>query len=312
MLVLTGAAGFIGSNMLRKLNEWGCSDVICVDDLKNDAKFKNLGGSQFSDYLDYRSLFRATRKIRLTGVIHLGACSDTNNNDGAEMMLKNHAYTKRVIQLAERKHCPVVYASSASVYGDGRRGFTEQAANIALPESMYAFSKLTTDHWVTSFLGTDITVPVAGMRYFNVYGPGEGHKGRMMSLAGKMFHAALKDEKTPLFHGSDEFRRDFIYVQDAVDVALFLFRNRVSGVFNVGTGVARSFAEMAEIANQLTGKTTYELTEMPEDMKTRYQRYTCADITKLRAAGYSADFTTLEVGMAQYWKALQETTHGTT
>lgn len=314
MLVLTGAAGFIGSNTLTRLNEMGCVEIICADDLSGGSdKFKNLVGKEFAEYVDYPDLFRAVKKQRLHGIIHLGACADTSGTFELAMMDQNYVYSKQLIQLAEKKHCPLVYASSASVYGAGAHGFTEGLA-FEGPASIYAFSKWALDHYVRYATGSEghITVPVAGVRYFNVYGPGEQHKAHMMSLAGKLFQAAQAGHKTYLYNGSEEFRRDFVYVDDAVNATLFLIHNRISGIFNVGTGAPRSFTDMANIAAKCAGKKLEDLVEfidMPTDMAVRYQTYTCADIKKLQETGYSTDFITLEEGMARYWAALQKGEH---
>lgn len=296
MLLLTGAAGFIGSNVLAALNQQGRDDIICVDDLTDGAKCLNLAGKRFADYIDYGELSddaSAPHFHRLTGIVHLGGNSSTQATNGREIVRANFSFTKRMIALAERHECPIVYASSASVYGDGSSGFRE-TQECEKPQSPYAVSKWLIDQYVryaTTNRYGHITVPVAGLRYFNVYGPGEAHKGEMASFAHKLLVASRENKRITMFHGSSEFKRDFIYVQDAVDITLFMLQAKVTGIYNVGTGTATSFAAMLE-----DGKTALstlnlpwpnvEFVEMPAAMRAQYQKYTCADITRLKVAGW--------------------------
>ena len=307
MLLLTGAAGFIGSNVLRTLNAQGISEIICVDDLTNGTKCQNLADKRFVDYIDYRQLFREIKPLhRLNGILHLGACSDTGVQNGFEICEVNYTYTKRLIRLAKRLECPMVYASSASVYGQGHSGFRE-LPECERPMAPYAFSKWLVDQYVryhTDPAHRNITIPIAGVRYFNVYGPGEQHKDQMASFAYKLFSAAQQKKRVAIFEGSENFKRDFIYVQDAVDITLFLLNKQMTGIYNAGTGSPRSFADIADIAEKLAGWDARVLTPMSEEMKNRYQAYTCADTSKLRAAGYTAPFTSLEAGLTQYWQAM--------
>lgn len=297
MLLLTGAAGFIGSNVLAALNQQGRDDIICVDDLTDGAKCLNLAAKRFADYIDYQELLDETCGAhfhRLTGIIHLGGNSSTTATDGRDIVRSNFTFTKRMIALAEQHECPIVYASSASVYGNGLKGFQE-IPECEAPASPYAVSKWMIDQYVryaTTHRYGHITVPVAGLRYFNVFGPGEEHKGSMASFAHKLFVAAKTNKPVQLFAGSEDIRRDFIYVQDAVDITLFILQAKVTGIYNVGTGIATSFADMLEY-----GKTALSALNMswpqvqtvvtPVITQAQYQKYTCADTTKLKVVGWT-------------------------
>ena len=311
MILLTGAAGFIGSNILAALNGRGRADVIAVDDLTDGGKCANLSGRGFADYLDADELLAGLDGLPpLTGILHQGACVDTTARDGRGVMRANYAFSKRMLALARRHGCPLVYASSAAVYGDGSAGFREEPA-CERAVTPYAFSKWAFDQFVRRELaaGHPGDVPVVGLRYFNVYGPGEGHKGRMASVAWHAFQAARRGEAPRLFEGSDGFVRDFIAVADVAAVNLFFLdeaaagRNR-SGVYNVGTGAPRSFGDLGRIVAAVSGSPPPVTIPFPDDLRGQYQAYTCADVTRLRAAGWSPAFTSLEEGIAAYWKAL--------
>ena len=304
MLLVTGAAGFIGSNVLAALNERGEDDILAVDDLTDGRKCQNLVGKCFADYMDSRELLETKALPQLTGIIHLGAISDTQFSNGRILMENNFLFSKRMLALAEKQGCPIVYASSASVYGDGQRGFAE-TANCEKPKSPYAFSKWLFDQYVRK-LSDQITVPVVGLRYFNVYGPGEAHKDSMTSFAYKCFCAAEAGKKIQVFAGSENFLRDFVYVDDAVDVTLFFLHANAAGIFNVGTGEPTSFMQVAEIAAGITGNGPIEFIEFPEKMRTGYQAYTKADITNLRNAGWPHEFASVQDGIEQYWKVFKE------
>jgi ADP-L-glycero-D-manno-heptose 6-epimerase len=309
MILLTGAAGFIGSNILAALNARGHDDVIAVDDLRDGGKCANLSGRGFADYLDADELLAADELPRLTGILHQGACVDTTARDGRAVMQQNHAFSKRMLELARRHGCPLVYASSAAVYGDGAAGFREELA-CERAVTPYAFSKWAFDQFVRrEAAGGRLGVPVVGLRYFNVYGPGEGHKGRMASVPWHCFQAIRRGERPRLFEGSDGFVRDFIHVADVARVNLFFLdeaaagRDR-SGIYNVGTGLPRSFGDMGRIIARVTGSPEPVTIPFPDDLRGQYQAYTCADIARLRQAGWDQPFLSLEDGIADYWRAL--------
>ena len=309
MILLTGGAGFIGSNILGALGRRGRDDVIVVDDLTDGAKCANLSGRSFADYLDAEELLEQCDRLpALSGIIHQGACVDTTVRDGKAVMRVNYTFSKRLLDIARSHRCPFVYASSAAIYGDGSGGFREEPA-CERARTPYAFSKWAFDEFVRR-LGREASVPVVGLRYFNVYGPGEGHKGRMASVAWHCFQAARRGEAPKLFEGSDTFVRDFISVDDVAEVNLYFLdeaaagRDR-SGIYNVGTGLPRSFGDMGRIVAEVTGSQPPVSIPFPDDLRGQYQAYTCADIGRLRAAGWDRSFATLEEGIAAYWRSLQ-------
>lgn len=304
MLLVTGAAGFIGSNVLEALNGHGEDNILAVDDLTDGRKCQNLVGKHFADYMDSAELLAAKSLPKFDGIIHLGAISDTQFSDGRVLMENNFLFSKRMLALAEKHGCPIVYASSASVYGDGTRGFIEHV-ECEKPKSPYAFSKWAFDQYVRK-LSEHITVPVVGLRYFNVYGPGEAHKGSMTSFAYRCFRAIKAGKKIQVFEGSQNFLRDFVYVADAVDITLFFLQANASGIFNVGTGEAKSFLELAETIAEVTSSEPIEFIAFPESMRAGYQAYTKADLTKLRLAGWTDQFVSLKEGVERYWQIFQE------
>ena len=304
MILLTGAAGFIGSNLLRALGERG-HDVIAVDDLTDGRKCVNLVGRGFADYLDVEELQEAIVEDRLpalSGICHQGACADTTALDGRAIMRNNHSFSKAMLALAERHGCPLVYASSAAVYGDGRHGFRE-SPECERPRSPYAVSKWAFDQLLRRrFASAPPSVPVVGLRYFNVYGPGESHKGRMASVVWHCFEAIRRGESPRIFAGSEGFLRDFVSVDDVVDVNLHFLAaaTRRLAILNVGTGKPRSFRELADIVSAATGGPAPIEIPFPEDLRGQYQEYTCADLAALRAAGYVAPMRSLEEGIGAY------------
>lgn len=311
MLLITGAAGFIGTNVLAALNAQGRDDIIVVDDLTDGTKMQNLVGRKFADCIDCvdRESLSELRHIELTGIIHLGAISDTQAKNGRRLLDVNFTFSKHVLELAEEHECPLVYASSASVYGTQATNFQENPENET-PQSPYAISKWMFDQYVRRVTPPSptakITVPVTGLRYFNVYGPGESHKNRMASFANRCFTALKAKHHISLFDGSRDFERDFIYVSDVVDITLYFLLHKIDGIFNVGTGSATSFLDVADMIlaqhyeNDPLCQLKIYFTEMPEEMRQNYQTHTCADTTKLRAAGWTKPFTSVESGLRQY------------
>jgi ADP-L-glycero-D-manno-heptose 6-epimerase len=300
MFIVTGGAGFIGSNLVRGLNAQGITDITIVDDLELGAKHRNLDGLAFRDYLDFRDFRTRLASLgRMTAIFHQGACSDTMNGDGRYMMDNNYEFSKELLAWAMSYQAPFIYASSASVYGDGGSGFREQPA-CEKPLNVYAFSKHTFDRWVRHEL-PKAQSQILGLRYFNVYGWGEAHKGRMASVAYHFHHQAKQDGVLKLFAGSQDFRRDFIWVDDVVKVNLFALANpRLSGIYNCGSGHARSFQELAQVVASQRPGTTIDQVPFPAALQGKYQAFTQADLKALRAAGYSAEFTSLENGIAAY------------
>lgn len=307
MYIITGGAGFIGSNILRKLNSLGVNDIIVVDNLKNGEKFKNLVGCKFSNYMDkddFIHLLSDGKLKHITALIHQGACSDTTERDGKYMMNNNYAYTKSLAEYCVFNDIPFIYASSAAVYGNAENGFVEDF-KCENPINIYAYSKYLFDQWAREHLHKASSTFV-GLRYFNVYGPREFHKGRMRSMVPQAYEQIEKNGRVRLF-GSDgtteagEQRRDFIFVKDIVSVVLFFLEKAGhKGIFNVGTGESRSFNDLANAVIDACGKGQIEYTNFPDELRGRYQSYTQANISALRGAGYEKRFTPLEEGVKEY------------
>ena len=316
MIVVTGGAGFVGSNLVKSFNDKGIEDILIVDHLKNGAKMENLRGLQFIDYQDKtRFLSRVEQGGAGLGAIdavfHIGACSDTMESDGAYMMETNYEYSKILLHHCLGSGIPFQYSSSASVYGSGDRGFREEAA-CEHPLNVYAYSKFLFDNYVRR-LKPPIGTQVVGLRYFNVFGPQENHKGRMASIAYQLYHQLKRDGVARLFAGTDgygdgEQRRDFIYVKDIVRVHQFFWDNPgISGVFNCGTGTAHTFNAVARALIDRLGYGRIEYVPFPAVLTGKYQSFTEADPTHLRSAGWNQEFTPLAEAVAEYCDCLEET-----
>lgn len=304
MVVVTGGAGFIGSNIVYGLNKRGITDILIVDNLKNSLKHRNLNSLSFKDFVDKEEFINRLDSFRNIKVIfHQGACSNTMETDGQYMIKNNYEYSKLLFEFAVKNKIRFLYASSASVYGDGKNGFREEL-ECEYPLNIYAFSKYLFDQYVRKNWSR-ITTQVVGLRYFNVYGPQENHKGRMASVINH-FHNEIKTEgKMKLFEGSKNFLRDFVYVDDVVDVNLFFFDNPIkNGIFNCGSGKARSFLDIAEIMKGIYKNSQIEFIPFPENLKGKYQTFTEASLSKLREVGYRKEFTSLEEGVRKYCEIL--------
>lgn len=312
MYIVTGGAGFIGSNIVKALNRRGINEIIVVDDLSDGTKFVNIADCDILDYFDKDDFISRAGDgdnfgAKIEGVFHEGACSSTTEWDGRFVMLNNYEYSKRLLHYCMLQNCPFIYASSASVYGGGSV-FVEERANEA-PLNMYGYSKFQFDQYVRHHLPS-ARIQIAGFRYFNVYGPREQHKDTMSSVAFHLNTQIHKGENPKLFKGTDGFgdggqQRDFIYIDDVVDVNLWFLDNpQAKGIFNVGTGRAQSFREVAEAVIKFHGKGQIEYIPFPDHLKGRYQSFTQADISKLRAAGYDKPFKTVEEGVEAYLKNL--------
>ncbi|MDZ7641598.1 MAG: ADP-glyceromanno-heptose 6-epimerase [Desulfurivibrio sp.] len=307
MFIVTGGAGFIGSNLVAELNRRGRSDIIVVDNLTHGVKALNLADCVIADYLDKDDFYGRLEKNRgleqIEAVFHLGACSATTEWDGRYIMRNNYEYTKVLFHACQHRRIPFIYASSASVYGGGRV-FAEEPANER-PLNVYGYSKLLFDQHLRRHLG-ELVAPVVGLRYFNVYGPREQHKGSMASVAYHFQNQLAETGRVRLFEGCDgyadgEQQRDFVDVRDCVNVKLWLLEHpEVSGIFNLGTGRARSFNEMARAVIKARGNGEIEYIPFPEHLRGRYQSYTQADMTALRAAGCDLEFNDVEAGAARY------------
>ena len=326
LYVVTGAAGFIGSRLVAGLNHAGITEVLAVDDLENGAKARNLAGVEIEDYLDKREFLTQLETGRLDGgieaVLHQGACSDTMESDGRYMMENNYAYSKSLFDWCQDEEVPFIYASSAAVYGPGKE-FGETRENED-PLNVYAYSKYLFDQYVRKRIEGEnarATAQVAGLRYFNVYGPNEAHKGRMASVAFHAFNQLRAEGRVKLFVGSDgygdgEQQRDFVHVDDAVSVNLWLLENReISGIFNCGTGQAQTFNDVAAAVINAVNGTDFSIEELvqkdfveyipfPAQLVGKYQSFTQADLSRLREAGYPGEFQRVEEGVSLYVREL--------
>lgn len=312
MHIVTGGAGFVGSNLARRLLEKGAKEVVVVDDLTDGHKFSNIADLAISDYLDkdeFLSLLESNEGFvrGLTSVLHQGACSTTTEWNGKYMMQNNYAYSKSLLGRCLEHSIPFVYASSAAVYG-GSKDFSNESAN-ELPLNVYGYSKLLFDQYVRRIGLTD-RQQVVGLRYFNVYGPREQHKGSMASVAWHFSRQLQQDGEVRLFEGCDgygdgEQRRDFVYVDDVCDVNLWFLEHRdQSGVFNVGTGSAQSFNDMAKAVIDFYKDGRIRYIPFPEHLHGAYQSYTQADLKKLRSAGCDVDFRNVADGVRAYLSTL--------
>lgn len=295
----------IGSNLVHALNAIGRSDILVVDDLTDGTKFINLIGSTIADYEDKDAFLNnllACEIERPEVIFHQGACSSTTEWDGRMMMRENFAYSKHLFHYCQINKIPFVYASSAAVYGH-QRDFSEQPENEH-PLNVYGYSKKLFDDYVRARMDA-LTAPVVGLRYFNVYGPREAHKGSMSSVAFHLYHQLLRGENPKLFGAYDGIEagqqsRDFIHVDDVAAVNIWAWKSGVSGIFNCGTGRAEPFLNIANAAIAALGKGEVEFIDFPEHLKGRYQSFTQADIGALRAAGYNADFRSVSDGVTSY------------
>jgi ADP-L-glycero-D-manno-heptose 6-epimerase len=320
--IVTGAAGFIGSNLVKALNARGETSIIAVDNLKSADKFKNLADCDIADYLDKNEFIRKLAEGYFDGlverVLHQGACSDTMATDGCYVMENNYRYSLELLNYCQKEEIPYLYASSASVYGGGKV-FKESREHEA-PLNVYAYSKFLFDQVVRRRRKKQ-TAQVVGLRYFNVYGPREQHKGRMASVAYHFFNQYHTDGHVKLFEGCDGYAnggqlRDFVSVEDAVKVNMhFVDHPEQSGIFNLGTGKAQSFNDVAvatinamHISRGGVALTMEDMlregaicyTPFPPQLKGKYQSYTQADISALRAAGYAEPFLDVGQGVSRY------------
>jgi ADP-L-glycero-D-manno-heptose 6-epimerase len=323
--VVTGAAGFIGANLVKGLNAQGITDILAVDDLTQGDKFRNLVDCRITDYLDKDEFLARVKsgafRRGVKAILHQGACSDTTASDGRYVMDTNYAYSCTLLDFCTTEKIPLIYASSAATYG-ALTGFREQP-DCEGPLNVYGYSKLLFDQRVRRLPPGG--PQVVGLRYFNVYGDREQHKGRMASVAYHFFNQYRAEGHVRLFEGSagygnGEQRRDFVSVEDVVKVNLHFLQNPGrSGIFNCGSGAAQSFNDVAVATvngcraaagepalslKELQNKGVIRYIPFPGDLKGKYQSYTQADLTALRAAGYTAPFLTVEQGVARYCQQL--------
>ncbi len=311
MYIVTGGAGFIGSCFLAKLNSEGIDNILVVDNLGTSEKWKNLRGKRYLDYLHKTEFLSRIESGSfnegVAAVIHLGACSSTTVSDAQYMMENNYRYTKVLAEWAIKKSIRFIYASSAATYGEGELGFSDADSEMAKlrPLNVYGYSKQALDLWA---LQTGAIKKMVGLKFFNVYGPNEYHKADMMSVICKAYEQINKTGKLKLFksyrddYGDGEQKRDFIYVKDCSAAMYSLIHHpSICGVFNLGTGKARSWNDLAKATFAAMGKpVNIEYIEMPEVLRGKYQYFTEAKMEKLRAAGLKDPFTSLEDGVKDY------------
>ncbi|MGL9769128.1 MAG: ADP-glyceromanno-heptose 6-epimerase [Sodalis sp. (in: enterobacteria)] len=302
MIVVTGGAGFIGSNIIKELNQINYNDILVVDNLKNGIKYKNLVDLNISDYMDKEdfiaSIIANDDFGDIEAVFHEGACSSTIEWDGKYIMNNNYQYSKKLLLYCIEHTIPFLYASSAAIYGSRTEQFIENR-RYEKPLNIYGYSKFLFDQYVRTML-PQAKSQICGFRYFNVYGPRERHKGSMTSVIFHLNNQINAGENPKLFAGSKDFKRDFIYISDVIAVNLWFWKNNVSGIFNCGTGQAASFQAVGEAVLDYHKKSQLKYIPFPVELKGLYQPYTRADLTQLRAAGYTQSFKSINDGVTEY------------
>jgi ADP-L-glycero-D-manno-heptose 6-epimerase len=311
MIIVTGGAGFIGSALIAELNARQITNILVVDHLGSNAKWKNLRNLSFADYVEKADLLEMVIAGKLDSsveaVFHLGACSDTTEPDASYLIKNNYEYTKLLTQWATNANVRFIYASSAATYGDGSAGFRDDEENIETlcPLNMYGYSKHAFDLWARRSRLLD---SIVGLKYFNVFGPNEYHKGHMRSFIVKAFEQINAEGTVRLFksyeddYADGEQVRDFIYIKDAVEMTLFFLDNRhLGGLYNVGTGEARTWNDLVTAVFAAMGKKpNIEYIDMPDSIRNQYQYFTQADMSRLRSTGYDKQTTPLEDAIKDY------------
>ena len=306
-IIVTGGAGFIGSALVWRLNELGHDDIIIVDRRDDPAKEKNLAPLKFAEFVDADDFIARLDDFKQTDVfIHMGADSSTTATDRDWMMRNNYQYTLDLAEFSVANDVRFIYASSAATYGDGSAGMADGTDDLdsLKPLNLYGESKHLFDQCAAQ---NGMFDRIVGLKYFNVFGPNENHKGDMRSLVNKAYDQILETGKLQLFksahpdYADGEFGRDFVYVKDAVEMTLHFLNNDIGGLFNVGSGRANTWNALADAIFKAVGReTNVEYIEMPEVLRDKYQYHTQADITRIRQAGYAADVTPLDAAVADY------------
>ncbi|HZW40222.1 MAG TPA: ADP-glyceromanno-heptose 6-epimerase [Ignavibacteriaceae bacterium] len=312
MIIVTGGAGFIGSAIVWRLNTRNITDILIVDELGTTDKWKNLVGLKYSDYIN-KTEFIENIKLGVNydaeAIIHMGANSSTTERDADHLMSNNFEYTKTLAQYCVENNVRFIYASSAATYGDGNLGFVDDENKLETlrPLNMYGYSKALFDIWAKNNKMLD---KIVGIKYFNVYGPNEYHKGDMRSVVHKAYQQILETGKVVLFksdrpdYKDGEQKRDFVYVKDAVDMTLYFLDNKnKNGIYNVGSGNARTWNDLVgAIFTAIGKKKNIEYIDMPKHLAAKYQYFTQAELGKIKAAGYASPVTSLEEGVGDYVK----------
>jgi len=311
MIIVTGGAGFIGSALIAALNKRQIADILVVGQLASDEKWKNLRNLSFADYVEKDDFLEMVLENKISppieAVFHLGACTSTTETNASYLIKNNYEYTKLLAQWATDADVRFIYASSAATYGDGSAGFSDDEGQIdkLRPLNMYGYSKQLFDLWARR---AGLLKKIVGLKYFNVFGPNEYHKADMRSFVLKAFEQITTKGKVGLFKSykpkfkDGEQKRDFIYVKDAADMTLFFLDNpRLTGLFNIGTGKARTWNDLVKAVFTAMGKEPkIEYIEMPESIRSQYQYFTEADIAKLHKASYNKEITSLEDAIKDY------------
>jgi len=309
MILVTGGAGFIGSVLVKHLNKMGREDIVIVDNLGKSEKWKNLINLSYIEYVAKDDFFGWLEVYfeEIEVVFHLGACSSTTEEDADYLYANNFQFSRDLAIFCLDNDIRFIYASSAATYGAGEMGYSDadKLTGDLKPLNMYGYSKLLIDKWV---LSNGLENEVCGLRFFNVFGPNEYHKGSMKSMVYRAYYQILEKGGVKLFKSNSpkfddgEQMRDFVYVKDVVNVILWLWKNeKVNGIFNVGTGNAKSWKQLMQgVFKAMDKPENIEFIEMPENLRNSYQNYTCADMGKLRAAGYEKEFTSLDESVRDY------------
>ena len=306
-IIVTGGAGFIGSAVVWKLNELGYDDILVVDRMDETDKWKNLAPLRFADYLDADDFLDDLSDFCEVGTIfHLGACSSTSETDADYMLRNNYQYTRDLAEFTVANNIRFIYASSAATYGDGSAGMNDGTEGLQTlrPLNVYGYSKHLFDQYAAR---NGLFSKIVGLKYFNVFGPNENHKGDMRSLVNKAFDQIRETGKLQLFKSANpdyadgEFGRDFVYVKDAVEMTLFFLDNEIGGLFNVGSGRMNTWNSLADaIFKALDRSKNVEFIDMPEHLRDRYQYHTQADLSSIRDAGYTSETSELDAAVADY------------
>lgn len=313
MIVVTGGAGFIGSVLVNKLNELGSDNIVIVDRLGEGTKWKNLISLNYADIYHKDEFLELVQEdvvpFNIEAVIHLGACSSTTETDSDYLLYNNYKYSQSLAAYCLEKDIRFIYASSAATYGDGENGYDDDEENLDIlkPLNMYGYSKHMFDKWAKR---EEVLDEIVGLKYFNVFGPNEYHKGDMRSVVHKAFGQIKANGKVNLFKSyNDKYAdgkqmRDFIYVKDAVDMTLYFLQNKdKNGLYNVGTGNARTWVDLvSSIFSAMELEPNIEFIDMPEELKGKYQYFTEANIEKIRTTGYNNQITSLEEAVNDYVK----------
>ena len=300
-IIITGGAGFIGSNLVSRLNSLGYKNIYIVDNISDNDfhKKENIKDLHFIDYIDKIFFVNNLNKFKESHFcFHQGACTDTTNIDKDYLMQNNFEYSKKLLEFCSVNNINMVYASSASVYGNEKSNFIEKK-EYENPINYYAESKLKFDNYVRSNI-KKLNISVTGLRYFNVYGPKEFHKGPMSSVILKFYKQMINNNTIKIFEGSNQFIRDFIYIEDIIDLNIFFYENRINGIFNAGTGYPRSFYDLANCFQKLNSNVRIAEIKFPSELNNKYQTFTKSNNNSLEKIGLHKSFIDIEEGIKKY------------